>query len=874
MASERSKQSLTATNPPPRALDVQKFAESRAPELESLLSIVTNRVNNDFRSRRNKRRRTTGYDNRVAKNRGKKRRKVEEIKKNEGLVLEKDQKKVSRRIRRRMEFKKNPELGFCTSGDGTKRLRTHLWHAKRFMMVKRWGFHLPLGLQGRGKGSRAVLKWLKYGSLVHDASYCCAVQLEGPEDSLLTILGMVLVPSPAVIPEGQFCPLFCGVCYGSATLHHIGAPVSKLIAPVTYMWRPCFRDQLNVDCGEDPILNGFHMACNNECSTSLRQLWIWIHAAAFSEGFDALKSACQKLMHENGVSVNCFSLDGKFARLEVMGSKATQVIQKILHPISETPSAFEHPMLRKCSIVDSDTNYQHQKAFVLKHAQDLPSRAILSLVVQDPRDLSMNSIDCVLEAPSTSFGADLQKVDDVKENATVAPNNNEEVMSSLWLKPDGNTGHFSDSKDLWASQEQISPPVEENVLCTERHQRRLDSFFLASTSSQTLPAETKEGSVRSCPILLLKNSNRCDSCMGWSIILPVSWVKAFWIPLISHGARAVGLRERRWVASDNGVPLFPFDFPDCKAYSSLMAAEAAASNQIAELRPLAMRPLRVPIPPPWDCARCFVEEESTTTSMGDIKMLDAQINSAEIARGTLSVNSDRGNYDSASLEQKDGSTFQGFVARTSCIISKHLSTVHGDHLLLFPNTSMGEKGFYEMMKKGRICWLPKRENQIQPDQRPCFLRVLLHAYKEGVFEEGAVVCAPFLSDVLLWKSRSEEEQDGLQIPQSLLKSYFIQQQSGKWELQIPGDPLIRQQSHRRPIGFVTTGFVRGSTKPVATALCEVTSLAQLRKEQWSEMQEKGRREIFVLVRNLKSTAYRLGLATIVVEQQEEDLAAM
>ncbi|XP_077216674.1 ribonucleases P/MRP protein subunit POP1-like isoform X2 [Tasmannia lanceolata] len=565
------------------------------------------------------------------------------------------------------------------------------------------------------------------------------------------------------------------------------------------MWRPCFRDQINVDAGEDRILNGFHMPGKNKCSTSFLQLWIWIHAAAFNEGFDALESACQKLMLENGVSVNCFSLDGKLARLEVMGSKATQVIQKILHPISETPSAFDHPMLRKCSVLDSDTNYQRPKAFVLKHAQDLPSRAILSLVVQDPRDLPMNRIDCVPEAPSTSLGGDLQKVDNVKENATlisVAQNNNEEeVMSSLWLKPDGTMGHFSDSKDLWASHEQISPPVEENLLCTERHQRCLASFFLANTNSQTLPAETKEGSVRSCPILLLKNSNRCDSCTGWSIILPVSWVKAFCIPLISHGARAVGLLERRWVASDNGVPVFPFDFPDCKAYSSFMAAEAAASNQTDELRPLAMRPLRVPIPPPWDCARCFVEEESTTTSMGDIKMLDAQINSAEIARGTLSVNSDRGNYDSVSLEQKDGSTFQGFVARTSCIISKYLSTVHGDHLLLFSNTSMGEKGFYEMMKKGRICWLPKRVNMIQPDQRPCFLRVLLHAYKEGVFEEGAVVCAPFLSDILLWTSRSEEEQDGLQIPQSLLKSYFIQQQSGKCELQIPGDPLIRQAAY-------------------------------------------------------------------------------
>lgn len=32
-----------------------------------------------------------------------------------------------------------------------------------------------------GKGSRAVLKRLKEGVLVHDASYYTAIQLEGPE---------------------------------------------------------------------------------------------------------------------------------------------------------------------------------------------------------------------------------------------------------------------------------------------------------------------------------------------------------------------------------------------------------------------------------------------------------------------------------------------------------------------------------------------------------------------------------------------------------------------------------------------------------------------------------------------------------------------
>jgi len=138
--------------PPPRTINVHKYAESRAVELESLQSIIRNRVNNDYTARRNKRRRTTAFDNQIARKGC--RRKRQKL----GIVgsalaksgVDEDQlKKLPRRVRRRYELKNNPENGFCTSGDGTKRLRTHVWHAKRFAMTKIWDYHLPLCLQGR-----------------------------------------------------------------------------------------------------------------------------------------------------------------------------------------------------------------------------------------------------------------------------------------------------------------------------------------------------------------------------------------------------------------------------------------------------------------------------------------------------------------------------------------------------------------------------------------------------------------------------------------------------------------------------------------------------------------------------------------------------
>ncbi|KAL5983522.1 hypothetical protein ACLOJK_017609 [Asimina triloba] len=764
-----------AMQPPPRGLEVQKFAEARAPEVEALHSIVSARVNNDFRSRRSKRRRTTGHDNRIAKNRSRKRRKLGKANDGGGSKTgEKDGETAPRRVRRRIELKNNPASGFCVSGDGTKRLRTHVWHAKRFEMTKRWGFYLPLGLQGRGRGSRALLKWLKNGAL----------------ESLMKVLRMVMVPTPPPFSEKEARYVSCGFCYGNA------------------------------------------------------------------------------MMDESGASVNCFSLEGKLAKLDIMGTKAIEVLRKILRPVSGISLTGKDLQLKKCSAWEADSTFQLQKSCVLEHAEQLPSRAILSLTVEDPRDIQIKADESVPETPTCSEG-NLLAEDVSEEHASLtseAPNNNEEITSSLWLKSDAHAVYFSDSQDLWVSLDQVNPPMEENLLCSEKHQRHLSFFYLDKKNAGTLTTGLREGSGRCCPVLLLRNaSNEKDTCKGWSIILPLSWVRAFWIPFVCHGARAIGLRERQWVACDAGVPSFPYDFPDCKSYSCLMSTEAAACDKRAEQQSLSIGSSRSPIPPPWDCVRFTVKEKFT--SMGDDKELDRQIGSTETVFGSSLVDSECGNYDTESLE-----AFPGLVARTADALSAYLSEIYCRNILLFPNRSTRKKSFSDLIDGGWVIWAPKGTIQIPVNDKLCFVRVLLHSHKEGVFEKGAIVCAPEFADSSLWRMRSEE-QDGLKIPQSSIKSYFRQQPSGKWELQVPEDPAARQ-SHRWPIGFVTTGFVRGSAKPVAEAFCEATMLACLRGEQWRELQEKGRPDVFVLVRNMRSTAYRLALATIVLEQQEEDMEFM
>ncbi|KAM0951191.1 putative ribonuclease P [Dioscorea sansibarensis] len=857
MASSRSKPSAisTSTAPPPRTLNVQKFAESRAPELESLHEIVASRLGHGFRIQRGKRRRTTGHL--VAKNRRRKRRKT-----GDGSEPEDGMKKVSRRARRRAELQKNPLTGFCVSGDGTKRLRTHLWHAKRFTMVKLWGFYLPLGLQGSGRGSRSILKCLKSGTLVHDASYCSPIQLDGPEDSILSVLKMVLLPSLSDDWKKLYTAIAYGVCYGNAMLCHVGNHPSRLIAPVMYMWRPfgggnthiCVKQDHSSDCYTMPDENGHN-------TLSSRQLWIWIHAAAFNEGFDALRSACQKLTDESGVSVSCSSLVGRLGKLEVIGSKANQAIKKLLHPVPESDQAAS-----RCSGSMEDPISQVKKSHVIHQAEHLPSYAVFSLKVYDPRDLPSTGTESIPEVAFTKQENNLQHDTVTDLNAEISANT-EDLLSSLWSEPQANGVFLSDSEGLWDSSDKLSPPTQENILCEEKHLKRLEFFCLDESSDPTPVTGCRKGSFQSCPLILLKHKDIGNISTGWSIILPLSWAKVFWVALVSNGAHAIGIREKRWIACNNGLPSFPFDFPDCEAYSSFMAAKCIETDRNAELRPPAAQPLKVPIPPPWSCVLSTIERGQSTINDHLTPVIQESDHEA-ILEGTLvnPVSELLESSSSSSSSEQAAPSFQGFMPRTSDALSQYIEKNADKHLLLFPDRS-------PPIEENWFSCLTSCSNLKPFDRELCFVRVLLHAFKEGFFEEGAVVCAPTPTDLSHWTSRSDDEKEGLQIPQCVLKSYFSQNVSGKWELHLPVDNTA-WQTHRWPIGFITSGFVPGrSGKPVAVAFCEAKLLFLLRKQQWN-MNKKSRPEIFVLVRNLRSTAYRRALATIVLERQKEDLDFM
>jgi len=193
-----------------------------------------------------------------------------------------------------------------------------------------------------------------------------------------------------------------------------------------------------------------------------------------------------------------------------------------------------------------------------------------------------------------------------------------------------------------------------------------------------------------------------------------------------------------------GIPFFPQDFPDCKAYSRFMAAKAAECDQKEELRPPSVRNLRVPILPPWGIVHNTFNKEITTMETLDLPAREDLTNANSLSN-PCPGDSKISNFDSENA-------FHGTVARTGSMLTTLLDETKTGRLLLFPYAANGKAKISKFIK-GEIMLDTRHKSSIIYDRKLCFIRVHLQPFKEGFFEEGAVICAPHPSDISLWTLR-------------------------------------------------------------------------------------------------------------------------
>ncbi|XP_051015421.1 ribonucleases P/MRP protein subunit POP1 [Acomys russatus] len=632
----------------PKYITASTFAQARAAEISAMLKAVTQKSSNSLVFQtlpRHMRRRAMSHNVKRLP------RRLQEMAKKEAEKVahqKKEQSKTKCHKARRCHL--NRTLDFNRRQKKNIWLETHIWHAKRFHMVKKWGY--CLGERPTAKSHRACYRAMTSLCLLQDLSYYCCLELKGKEEEILKALAQMCSIDTGLTFAAVHC--LSGKRQGSLMLYRANRYPREPLGPVTFIWK---SKKATGDTSED------------------RQLWIWLHPTLKLAVLEEIKATCQcsepikpsvcvpdplptpaqeesqpelgddkiskkrkrkddeesikptKKILGDGTRDPCqprswvspttgiiiSDLTMEMSRFRLIGPLSHCILTSALRPApmhtgeedaEETP---HHWWSDTCKSSDGVFLHQRQEAVFellggISSPAEIPAGTILGLTVRDPR----------VNLPPQRSRA-LPDPERYQDN---------EQIKQLLLEgvPVDCTRSFIWNQDICRS-------VTENKI-SDQDLNRMRSELLVPGSQLVLgPRESK------IPILLVQQpgkvtgEDRLGWGSGWDILLPKGWGMAFWIPFIYRGARVGGLKEATVHSQYTRSPNVPGDFPDCQA--GLLFAEDQAKDLLEKYkrRPPAKRPNYVklgtlaPFCCPWEQltqdweSRAQAQETDITASM-------------------------------------------------------------------------------------------------------------------------------------------------------------------------------------------------------------------------------------------------------------------
>ncbi|KAI0373884.1 POP1-domain-containing protein [Pilatotrama ljubarskyi] len=547
----------------PGALDVEKFAESRAFEINAMHEAMQNARSNSTQRAwqqlpRHLRRRAASHDVRRVplRLRDKARAEMDPARR----------KALGRSMPKRSKKNQLPRTVQLLRRQKDKTwLETHIWHAKRMHMDNMWGYRLAI--TPTEKSFRPSHRASVHGSIVHDASYFATIELQGPEDILRAILDSCCDcqgPSPGAKRFLTGARALETHVYGYTTYPH------NLIAPATVLWQADagMPNSSNAPEGSSSKNKGKGKAkekaappASSDPQQRLRVVWIRIHPSVTAEVHRVLRLAASYVLDSakqagRVARVEMADLREQFNVFEIMGPKASQVIKGALKPVDDKRGDFAKfwASLSK-----------------LQSAGSVPRGMVIGFTVHDPR-LSFPPKNAKVEADSS---ATLSPASTVFPSAALAESQiwDEDTRVSL-RKP------RYKKKDI--DQRRSNNLVPGEPLKAERKDDRIPVLLIQRSVENSAFAQSASTSST--------RHSTTRSLHGWTLIVPQGWGMPFFSCLTYTGTRVGGQRERQTQAFEAGCAYFPRDFVTTSAYEEYAEDRAEEDLETWERKPPAKRP--------------------------------------------------------------------------------------------------------------------------------------------------------------------------------------------------------------------------------------------------------------------------------------------
>ncbi|XP_017773792.1 PREDICTED: ribonucleases P/MRP protein subunit POP1 [Nicrophorus vespilloides] len=368
-------------------------------------------------------------------------------------------------------------------------LETHIWHAKRFHMVNKWGYRLPD--RPCDKSFRACYRATAKHCLIQDISYMSCIELQGSKETLINYLRNITSRDEKLSIGARV--YISGKREGDITLFTNSS--SKPIGKISFNWK-----------------------INN--ITKIDTLWLWIHAAYYQEALDTIIDLFNlkkkdNILYNDLLKVELRELRHELTRIRLTGPLSQAILEKSLQPINSANHSSEwfkeYLEDAECRQLFAEQVRFWQNVKDLNSPSLLSPRIITSLVVRDPRYLYPNKrTKAITKFSKTNLNIDLPA------NLNVGP--------------------------IWDSEirAEVKSSKISNAEITE-----LQSLLL-------VPGSEIERPPAPIPVMLIQKQGVTNYGSGWDVVIPSGWAQPFWLGFLMWGGRAGGLRETEQINFEFG----------------------------------------------------------------------------------------------------------------------------------------------------------------------------------------------------------------------------------------------------------------------------------------------------------------------------------
>ncbi|KAG8816139.1 hypothetical protein FRC17_000417 [Serendipita sp. 399] len=558
--------------PLPASIDVVKFVEARAFEINSMQTAMAT-VKKSASSRawqslpRHLRRRAASHNARRVPVRLRERAKKEmdPVKK----------KRLKALLAKAGKYKRLTRTEVLQRRQRNKRwLETHIWHAKRMRMENLWGYRLAL--HPTEKSMRPSHRAAVHGCILHDSSYNAIIELKGELSILKRVLSRICCANGTSAAAARFTN-GSRVCH--TEMYEDAAYPLGFISPVQVIWEPRNTPSKQAN----PIVSSKkgkksamprnqNKADGQLTKDDVRHVWLRLHPVSYDKASRALTNAVMSVLEleriagNPSVAVEIADLRGHFCSFDLVGPKSSQVIHGALN-------------------LDKAQSDEHKKHFwsklaTLRSPAGCSRGMIIGLHVHDPR---------------LSFPPKNTQIEEQNELQAFAITPSPALaMSQLW------------SEEIRTKLQK--PKFTKKELDERRSKQLVPGTRLAPLrQDDRVPIIIVQRSLQP-PISTSLEDHEYDgpAMHGWTLITPFGWGMAFLSSLIFTGSRVGGLREVKSQAFESGVPHFPDDFSGTLFGDEVQKEKGEAVKAKWDRTPPAKRPsykalgTTSPFVPDWD----------------------------------------------------------------------------------------------------------------------------------------------------------------------------------------------------------------------------------------------------------------------------------